>query len=53
MVPEDAYSKPGIVLVDRDYVIRIISDDLKASRLEAERELQISKMLSRRHGGVH
>ena len=53
MIPEDAYSKPGVVLIDRDHTIRIISDDLKASRVKAEKELQISRILSRRHGGVH
>jgi peroxiredoxin Q/BCP len=41
MVPEDAYSKPGIVLIDRDQVIRTISDDLKKSREQAAKALEL------------
>ena len=36
MVPEDAYSKPGMVLIDRDKRIRIISEGLKKPRDEVQ-----------------
>jgi len=41
MVPDDAYSKPGMILLDKNREIRIISDDLKESREQTKKELKI------------
>lgn len=41
MVPEDAYSMPGLILIDGSKRIRIISSDLKESRNDAASALEI------------